>query len=81
MDAIRYYIGPFAIDDTFAATLPGQSVTDVQVYVGGAGPRATPIIAFASDGKVYTGSLQASIGMTPMGVPVFNAFRANLVAN
>ena len=72
-------MGPFTIDDMFTASLPGNPVQDVHVFVGGAGPRATPIIAFPSSGEVYTGSLQLSIGATPKGILVFNPFRANLV--
>jgi hypothetical protein len=79
--AVRSHVGPFAIDDTFTATLPGLNVRDVDVYVGGPGAQATPIIAFLSNGEVRTGSLQASMGMTPAGVPVFNPFRSNLIVS
>ncbi len=81
VDAIRTFVGPFTIDDMFTATLPGLNVRDVDVYVGGPGPRATPVIAFLSDGEVRTGSLQMSIGITPAGVPVFNPFNSNLIVS
>jgi hypothetical protein len=81
VDAIRQYIGPFSIDDTFTAVLPGGKIRDVDIYVGGPGARATPMIAFLSNGEVRTGSLQASIGMTPAGTPVFNSFRSMLIVS
>jgi hypothetical protein len=77
---INHYVGTFAIDDEFLATLPGQKAANVTVFVGGAGLIATPIIVFAPDGKVYLGSLQASIDTTSTGTMVFNG-NANLIAN
>ena len=77
---IQQFVGTFAIEDEFRASFPGLLTHDTIVFAGGHGPQATPIIAFAPDGRVYTGSLEWSIGEMATGEIVFNAFRANLIA-
>lgn len=76
---IQRYVEVFTIDRKIQASFHGQSGNDIIVLVGGMGPKVRPIIAFAPDGRVYTGSLQASIGEMATGEIVFNAYRANLV--
>jgi hypothetical protein len=79
---INLYVGTFDVDDEFQAALPGQMAANVTVtvFVGGAGLTATPVIIFTPDGKVYLGSLQASIDVSLGGTMVFNG-NANLVAS
>ena len=78
--AIRQHVGDFTVDAEFLASDLGGGALDYAVFVGGPGPKGTPIVVFGKNG-VYTGSLEASIGRTPSGQPVFNPFRANLEEN
>lgn len=77
---IQQFVGTFTIDDELQASFPGKSTNDIIVFVGGMGPEVMPIIAFAGDGKVYSGSYQVSMGRHEDGSPVFNPYRANLFA-
>ena len=80
VEAIRQYVGDFTITKVFDAANIGGGAKEFAVFVGKQGPRGTPVIAFGKNGKVYTGSLEASVGKTASGDPVFNAFKANLKA-
>jgi hypothetical protein len=80
IDAIRANVGEITITREFMAAFPGLAARDVHVFVGKSSIKATPLIAFDATGKVWTGSVERSLGATPDGRPVFNAFKANLVA-
>lgn len=77
VEAIRTHIGPITIAGEFNASFPGRSDENVVVFVGKPGPKGTPVIAFDASDRIWTGSVEASLGVTPDGRPVFNAFRAN----
>ena len=77
VDRIREKIGPLTVSAEFTAGLPGREDEDVQVFVGKPGLRGTPVVAFDAAGRIWTGSVEASLGLTPEGGRVFNAFRAN----
>jgi len=77
---IQQFVGTFTIEREIRASFPGQSTNDIIIFVGGMGREVMPIIAFARDGKVYTGSYQASMGRHEDGSAVFNPHRANLIA-
>lgn len=48
---IQQFVGLFTIADEFTASFPGILRNDISVFVGGPGPQATPIIAFAPNDK------------------------------
>jgi hypothetical protein len=77
IEAIRTHVGDLTITREFEASLPGQSEENVIVFAGKPAPKGTPVVAFDEAGRIWTGSLEASLGITPEGRPVFNAFRAN----
>jgi hypothetical protein len=78
--AIQGFVGEITITREFMAAFPGVSARNIYVFVGKRGANATPLIAFDATGKIWTGSVERSLGTTPDGRPVFNAFKANLVA-
>jgi hypothetical protein len=80
IESIRTYVGEITITREFIAGFPGVATRNIHVFVGKRATNATPVIAFDAAGKVWTGSIERSVGTTPDGRPVFNAFKANLVA-
>ena len=79
IEAIRQHVGWLTISLEMVATYPGGSVEDIVIFAGQQDLGLTPVIAFDTLGRVWTGSLEASMGTMTDGRAVFNAFRANRV--